>query len=177
VGEGQAARTGLSGSSKCLEDCAYKVPVNYSPRGLRGGKARQARHLGSGSSSCGPPTLLPLRRVETRCPWGDERERRGAPGLLMPIVHARGYTRVTTRQGLGNKVLPGRSSTGPRLFRTVAEWVSPWRGMRTRDRRVMGLRQAARLLCRSARLERSCLHMRDATARMWYGASYSCGRR
>src|SRR5215217_9346369 len=46
----------------------------------------------------------------------DERgkEKGGAPGLLTPIVHARGYTRITIRQEVGNKALLGRYSTGSR---------------------------------------------------------------
>jgi hypothetical protein len=59
---------------------------------------------------------------ETRCSWGDGRERRGAPGLLTPIVHARDYTPITAWQELGNKTLPGRSSTGYRLFGMASAW-------------------------------------------------------
>jgi hypothetical protein len=55
-----------------------------------------------------------------RRPWVMEGKGEGAPGLLTPIVYTRDYTRITAQQELGNKTLPGQSSTGYRLFHTVA---------------------------------------------------------
>jgi hypothetical protein len=64
------------------------------------------RHLSRGGSwSCGLRPSCLLAESKPRRPRGDgrERERRGAPSLLTPIVQARAYTRITARQELGNK--------------------------------------------------------------------------
>src|SRR4051794_18105760 len=69
--------------------------------------------------------------VSSDLPTFPDGRKPGAPGMmegkgekhrdcLTPIVQARDYTRITTRQELGNKAHSGRTSARSRLFRTVA---------------------------------------------------------
>jgi hypothetical protein len=79
-------------------------------------KARQAQHLWR--SGCSPVCHRSSRRVKKPGAPGvteGEGKERGTEPIDAPIVQAQGYTLITARQELGNRVLPGRGPTGPRL--------------------------------------------------------------